>query len=215
MSTAPTPIACFWTLGEIHLNENRFKEAERVAQTFANTYSDSPRLPEAKIILARAYLGQKQYDQSIEVFNQLLDSKNVDAAKIHYLMAETWFAREDLRNASRAYRKTLDSYDRTIRNPPDYVQSAYYKLGMTLYMQDQTEESLDALMAGRKLFPDHRLRNWADYLIINNLDLLQKKEQAESELKTLVAENRNDLLEKAAQSHLKVIDWEKRLKDLL
>ena len=70
-------------------------------------------------------------------------------------------------------------------------------------------------MAGRKLFPDHRLRSWADYLIINNLDRLQKKEQAESELKILVAENRNDLLQKAAQSHLKVIDWEKRLKDLL
>jgi membrane-bound ClpP family serine protease len=70
-------------------------------------------------------------------------------------------------------------------------------------------------MAGRKLFPEHRLRDWADYLIVNNLDRLKKKEQAESELKTLVAENRNDLLQKAAQSHLKVIDWEKRLKDLL
>jgi TolA-binding protein len=205
----------FLDLGEIHLNENRFKEAERVAQTFINTYKNSPRLPEAKIILARAYLGQKQYDQSIEIFNELLDSKSVEAAKTHYLMAETWFAREDLRNAARAYRRTLDSYDRTIRNPPDYVQSAYYKLGMVLSMQGQTEKSLDALMAGRKLFPDHRLKDWADYLIANNLDRLQKKDQAETELKTLVAENRDDLLQKAAQSHLKVIDWEKRLKDLL
>ena len=130
-------------------------------------------------------------------------------------MAEAWFAREDLRNAARAYRKTIDGYDRTIRNPPDYVQSAYYKLGMVLSIQGQTEKSLDALMAGRKLYPEHRLRNWADYLIINNLDRLKKKEQAESELKTLVAENRNDLLQKAAQSHLKVLDWEKRLKELL
>ena len=205
----------FLDLGEIHLNENRFKEAERVAQTFVNIYKNSPRLPEAKIILARAYLGQKQYDRSIEMFNQLLDSKNVDAAQIHYFMAETWFAREDLRNAARAYRKAIDSYDRTIRNPPEYVQTAYYKLGMTLYMQGQSEKSLDALMAGRKLFPDHRLKNWADYLIIDNLDRLQKNEQAESELQTLVAESRDDLLQKAAQSHLKVIDWEKRLKELL
>jgi tetratricopeptide (TPR) repeat protein len=205
----------FLDLGEIHLNENHFKEAERVAQTFINTYKDSPRLAEAKIILARAYLGQKQYDPAIEIFNQLLDSKNVEAAKIHYLIAETWFAREDLRNAARAYRKAIDSYDRTIRNPPDYVESAYYKLGMTLYMQGQTAKSLDALMAGRKLFPDHRLRNWADYLIIDNLDRLHKKDQAESELQTLVAESRDDLLQKAAQSHLKVIGWEKRLKELL
>jgi len=205
----------FLDLGEIHLNENQFKEAERVAQTFINTYKNSPRRPEAKIILARAYLGQKQYGRSIEIFNQLLDSKNVEAPKIHYLMAETWFAREKLRNAARAYRKTIDGYDRTIRNPPDYVQSAYYKLGMTLHMQGQTAKSLDALMAGRKLFPDHRLKNWADYLIIDNLDRLHKKEQAESELKTLVAESRDDLLKKAAQTHLKVIDWEKRLKELL
>jgi len=205
----------FLDLGEIHLNENQFKEAERVAQTFINTYKNSPRLSEAKIILARAFLGQKQYDASIEIFNQLLDSKNVEVAKIHYLIAETWFAREDLRNAARAYRKAIDSYDRTIRNPPDYVQSAYYKLGMTLYMQGQSEKSLDALMAGRKLFPDHRLKNWADYLIVDNLDRLHKKDQAKSELQVLVAESRDDLLQKAAQSHLKVMDWEKRLKELL
>jgi len=205
----------FLDLGEIHLNENQFKEAERVAQTFINTYQNSPRLSEAKIILARAFLGQKQYDASIEIFNQLLDSKNVEVAKIHYLIAETWFSREDLRNAARAYRKAIDSYDRTIRNPPDYVQSAYYKLGMTLYMQGQSEKSLDALMAGRKLFPDHRLKNWADYLIIDNLDRLHKKDQAKSELQTLVAESQDDLLQKAAQSHLKVMDWEKRLKELL
>ena len=205
----------FLDLGEIHLNENQFKEAGRVAQTFINTFADSPRLAEAKIILARAYLGQKQYDKSIEIFNQLLDSKNVEVAKIHYLIAETWFAREDLRNAARSYRKAIDGYDRTIRNPPDYVQSAYYKLGMTLYMQGQSEKSLDALMAGRKLFPEHRLKNWADYLIIDNLDRLHKQDQAESELQTLVAEGRDDLLQKAAQSHLKVIDWEKRLKELL
>jgi TolA-binding protein len=205
----------FLDLGEIHLNENHFKEAERVSQTFVNTYKDSPRLPEAKVILARAYLGQKQYDQSLEILNQLLDSENVEVAKIHYLMAETSFAREDLSNASRAYRKSIDSYDRSIRNPPDYVQTAYYKLGMVLYMQGQTAKSLDALMAGRKLFPDHRLKNWADYMIIDNLDRLHKKDQAESELKTLVAESRDDILQKAAQSHLKVIDWEKRLKELL
>ena len=205
----------FLDLGEIHLNENRFVEAERVAQTFINTYGDSPRLPEAKIILARALQGQKQYDRSIEIYNQLLDSPGVEIPKIHYLMAEAWFAREDLRNAARAYRKTLDTYDRAIRNPPEYVQSAYYKLGMVLYMQDQPAKSLDALMAGRKLFPGHRLKNWADYLIIDNLDRLQKKDQAETELKTLVAESRDDLLQKAAESHLKVLDWEKRLKELL
>ena len=205
----------FLDLGEIHLNENQFKEAERVAQTFINAYNNSPRLSEAKTILARAYLGQNQYDRSIEIFNQLLDSNDVEVAKIHYLMAETWFAREDLRNAALAYRKAIDSYDRTIRNPPDYVQSAYYKLGMTLYMQGQSEKSLDALMAGRKLFPDHRLKNWADYLVVHNLDRLHKKDQAKSELQVLVAESQDDLLQKAAQSHLKVMDWEKRLKELL
>lgn len=205
----------FLDLGEIHLNENRFKEAERVARTFINTYTDSPRLPEAQIILARAHLGQKQYGRSIKIFNKLLDSENVDLPKVHYLMAETWFAREDLRNAARAYRKTVDTYDRTIRHPPEYVQSAYYKLGMVLSMQNQPAQSLDALRAGRKLFPDHRLKDWADYLIIDNLDRLDKKDQAETELKTLVAESQDDLLIKAAQSHLNVLDWEKRLKELL
>jgi len=205
----------FLNLGEVHLNENRFTEAERVALTFINNHSGHPRLPDAQIILARAYRGQKRFEQAIEVYTGMLDSPRTEIPRVHYLMAETWFAKNDLTRAADAYRKTLDLYDRSIRNPPDYVQSAYYKLGMVLYMKGKTAESLDALLAGRKLFPEHRLRGWADYLIVDNLDRLQKKDQAEKELKSLVAENRDDLLVKAGQSHLKVIDWEKRLKELL
>ena len=206
----------FLNLGEIHLHENRFEEAEKVARTFINAYGKSGRLPEAKIILAKALQGQKQFDKSIEIYEALLKKPGkVDQAQIHYLMAETWFAREDLRNAARAYRKTIDSYDTTIRHPPEYVQSAYFKLGMTLYMNRQYAKSLDALMAGRKLFPDHRLKDWADYLIVDNLDRLNNKQQAEDELKSLVADSRDDLLQKAAQTHLQILDWEKRLKDLL
>ncbi|NIQ03835.1 MAG: tetratricopeptide repeat protein [Nitrospinaceae bacterium] len=205
----------FLNLGQLHLSENKFKEAERVAKTFISNYAGNPRLPEARIILARAHQGQQRYDQSLAILSGLLDSPKIEKARIHSLMAEIWFAKGDLRNAGRAYRKTLDAYDRSIRHPPEYVQDAYYKLGMVLYMQGQHTRSLDALLAGRKLFPDHELRSWGDYLIVDNLDRLNKKDRAETELKNMVAQNRDGLILKAAESHLKVLDWEKRLKELL
>ena len=62
----------------------------------------------------------------------------------------------------------------------------------------------------------HALREWADYLIADNLDHLNRKDDAFQELNQLAqSDSPENLIQQAAKSRLKVIDWEKRLKELL
>ncbi len=206
----------FLNLGQIHLNENKYREAERVTKTFLNTFAESPRVPEALLILADAYKGQKRYKDSIRTYNTILTDHDFQESQVHYRLAETHFAESNLRQSVLAYRKAIDTYDRKIRNLPEFIQSAYYKLGILLHLQGNFTGSLDALKAGRKLFPDHALREWADYLIADNLDQLNQKKDAFEELNQLVkSDPPENLIQQAAESRLKVIDWEKRLKELL
>lgn len=206
----------FLNLGQIHLNESKFQEAERVAKTFLNTFPESPRVPEALLILADAYQGQKQFGDSIRTYRTILSEHNFKISLVHYRLAETHFAQGNLRQSTRAHRKAIDTYDRKIRNLPEFIQTAYYKLGILLHMQGKFKGSLDALQAGRKLFPDHALRDWADFLIADNLEKLNRKDEALKEWHQLVkSDSPENLIQQAAESRLKVIDWEKNLKALL
>jgi tetratricopeptide (TPR) repeat protein len=206
----------FLNLGEIHLEERKFEEAERVARIFLNKYPNSPQVPDAMKIHAGAYKGQGKFKDALTIYKQLLQRSDAPKAEVHYLIAETHFAAGDLRKSAQAYRQVLDNYDRSIRNPPDYVQSSYFKLGIVYHMQKRYTDSLDALQAGRTLYPKHSLRPWGDFLIVDNLERLNRKPQAETELKTLVQlKNNDELIQMAAESRLKVLDWEKRLKDQL
>lgn len=206
----------FLNLGQIHLSETQFKEAERVAKTFLNTFPESPRVPEALLILADAYQGQKRFDDAIRTYRTLLSDHDFKKSLMHYRIAETHFAKGNLRQSVQAHRKAIDTYDRKIRNLPEFIQTAYYKLGILQHMQGNFKGSLDALQAGRKLFPDHPLRDWADFLIADNLDQLNRKDDAFKELNQLVESYPpENLIQQAAESRLKIIDWEKHLKELL
>ena len=206
----------FLNLGQIHLNENKFKEAARVAKTFLNAFAKSPRAPEALLILADAYRGQKRFEDAVRTYNTILADHDFKKSQVHYRIAETRFAENKLRQSVLAYRKAIDTYDRKIRNLPEFIQAAYYKLGILLHMQGNYKGSLDALQAGRKLFPGHPLRAWADFLIADNLDRLNRKDDAFQEWNQLAkSDPPENLIQQAAKSRLKVIDWEKRLKELL
>ncbi len=206
----------FLNLGKIHLEENNYNEASLVAKTFTTRYKSSSQIPDAMKIQAAAYKGQNKFNQAINIYNQLLKRGDVKKAEIHYLLAETYFSSRQLKEAAKEYRRTLDSFNSKIRNPPDYIPNAYFKLGIVYHIQKKYEKSLDALKAGRTLFPDHRLRAWGDYLIVENLEQMNQKKQAETELKSLVeVKNSEKVIQKAAETRLKVIDWENRLKELL
>ena len=206
----------FLNLGKIHVDRGTWAEAEVVARTFLISFPLSPQVPDAMKILAAAYRGQNNYEAAHDMYRQLLSRADADPAEIHYLQAETWFQQGDLEQAIREYALTIDQYDRTRPRVPERVQNAYYKLGLLLYQTERYDRALPALVAARRQFPNHSLREWADFLIADCYDRRKDKQQAEEEFQKLIEANPDEpLLKKAAEIGARVLDWEKRLKEQL
>lgn len=207
----------FLNLGEIHLARGRNEEAELVSKAYLNNYGSSPKAPDAMMLLAGAYRAQKRFDKAVETYESVIARKNGRVAEAYYRLGEIWLAADNLNRAADAYRKTIDHSDRSLRRPPEFIQSSYYKLGIVYHRQGRYSESLHMLETARKRWPDHFLRNWADFLIAGNLEQLSQPQEAQAQLKEMVKAKTDggSLLEQAAETRLKVMDWEKRLKDQL
>jgi TolA-binding protein len=109
-----------------------------------------------------------------------------------------------------AYEKTIDTFDRTQKITPDYLREAHYKLANSLYQEEKYAESIDAFDAAIKLFPDHPHKNWSEFISADALKKIKNNPKATAQLNQLIkSQSENNLIKKAAQSQLKVMEWEK------
>ncbi len=77
-------------------------------------------------------------------------------------------------------------------------------------------KAIPALQSARDLFPDEPYRDLADLMLIESFKALKNQPRMITELKSLTAEKNPDpLVREAAEARLKVIKWEKELKDKL
>ena len=117
-------------------------------------------------------------------------------------------------DAAQSYQKTIETYDRQEKVISEYLQKAYYRLGIALYNLNRFGPALEALKSARELFPDNSLRDWADFLMIESLEKLGDPSKVTEGLNRLVkTENTDDLTRQAAESRAKIQEWEKQLKE--
>ncbi|KMP10594.1 hypothetical protein UR09_05765 [Candidatus Nitromaritima sp. SCGC AAA799-A02] len=206
----------FLNLGKIHFERKNFAEAERVAQSFLQNYPRSPRIRDAMKLLADSFNGLKQYDDALKTYQDILKRFPEDPSEIHYLIGTMQERRNRISDTVAAYRKAIDTFDRTAKIVPEYVRNAYYFLGNALYQTAKFAESTDALSAAIRLFPDHRRRDWSELILADALEKIQNKQKATDRLNNLVnSETGDDLMKQAAQARLKMMEWEKEFKGSL
>jgi TolA-binding protein len=206
----------FLNLGQIHLEQNNFKETELVAQSFLKNYPQSPQVPDALKLLASSHSGRKQYSKALRVYKKLLTQQGGNISETHSLLAETHQNVGNLASAIDEYRKAIKTFDRTAKIIPNTIRKAYYSLGFALFQNKKYAEAAKALESARRLFPEQPHTDWADYLLVESYNNLKNPSKASATLNTLIeSKDTNELLKQAAESKLKVLDWEKEFKDSL
>ncbi len=206
----------FLNLGRIHLHEENFEEAELVSVTFMNKYPQSRFLPQAMKLLAASYKQRKSYDAAMDIYLDLLETEGADIRETHYLIAEIQFAKNNLAGAVASYQSVLRGFDRSIKNPAEHIQTSFYKAGIGQHKLGEFSKALHSLKTARLHFPDHSLKSWADYLIADCFTQLNEAGNAAMALETIInSEPEDDIILKAAESRLKVINWEKNIKHRL
>ncbi len=206
----------FLNLGQIHLEQKNFKEAELIAKSFTKNYPQSPRLPEAMKLLAQSHAGRQQFKKALRVYQQLALKEKGGAHETQYLIAETHYSLNDLPKAVRHYLKAIGSFDRTIKIVPDHIRRSYYRMGIALFQMKRYAQASRALESARNLFPEHPLRDWADYLLADIYQQLKDTPKLNAKLNTLIQSGETDaLIKQAAESKLRVLNWEKEFKESL
>jgi len=206
----------FLNLGSIHLEQNNFKEAELVARSFLKNYPNSEQVPDALKLLASSHSGRKQYNKALRVYKKLLTRPGGNISETHYLLAETYQNLNNLPSAINEYRQAIKTFDRTAKIVPNTIRKAYYSLGFALFQSKKYAQAAKSLEAARRLFPEQPHTDWADYLLVESYDHLKNPSKAAATLNTLLeSKDTDELLKQAAESKLKVLDWEKEFKDTL
>ena len=206
----------FLNLGQIHLEQNNYKEAELVSRSFLKNYPKSPQVPIALKLLASSHTGRKQYDQALKVYKRLLIRHKENISETHYLLGETYQNLNNPPAAIREYRQAIKTFDRTARVIPETIRKAYYNLGFVLFQNRKYAEAAKALQAARQLFPEQPQTDWADYLLVESYENMKKPAKATATLNGLIQSKDTDyLLKQVAESKLKFLDWEKEFKDTL
>ena len=71
-------------------------------------------------------------------------------------------------------------------------------------------ESIESFNTAIKLFPDHPHRSWSEFISADALKKIKNNPKATAQLNQLIkSQPKNDLIKKAAQSQLKIMEWEK------
>ena len=203
----------FLNLGQIHMENKSYDEAVLVGRTFLKTYPRSKWVPDVMKLLANALKGRGDFSEALKTYEDML-ARFEDKAEIHFLIAETYTDMNQFADAVQSYQKAIATYDRQERVIPEYLKNAYYHLGTSLFKLNRFGPAIEALKSAKDLFPDNLLRDWADYLLIESLEKLGDPSKITEGLNRLVkTENADDLTRQAAESMVKIQEWEKQLKE--
>jgi tetratricopeptide (TPR) repeat protein len=205
----------FLNLGRIHLSEKQFKEAERVARAFVNKFPRSDLMPQALLLQAEALAGKKEFDPAIGVYREILEKGLGERSDIHYRIAKIQMSMDKPKDAIESFNQSIQTFDRSIKPPPEHVPNAYYNYGVALYNNENYEEAVKALDRARQLYPNHPLNDWAEFLIADSFSKLKESGKSIERMNKIIKVEKYDpLLKRAAQNKLDIIKWEKDSKDL-
>jgi len=206
----------FLNLGQVHYDKKNYGEAELVARSFLKTFPRSPRVRDAMKLLANSFNGRKQYDDALKTYQDILKQFPENPSEIHYLIATVEARRDHAPEAIVAYKKSMDTFVSTQKIVPKYIRDAHYRLGNSLYQNGKFSESIDALSKATKLFPDHPDRSWSELILADALRKTESDQKATAQLNKLIkSETGDNLMKKAAESQLKIMEWKKEVEGSL
>lgn len=156
-------------IGKSHYNLKEYTKSERVLEQFLLKYLKSPLVPEAKLWLAKTYIGLQKDDQALELLKGLFEAKvsKKIAAQAFYILGDLYYQRED-------YEKAIENLEKCVDLNPDEEMKgdAQYLLGESFFNLEQYENAI----------PHYDKLTKLDIPVIKEFDAMSQKLNALTEL---------------------------------
>lgn len=140
-------------LYELGLAQTQAKQFSLAADSFQRIRKEQPNYPAMDKVLYElgwALKSQQKDDESVAVFSELTTSapKSPLAAEAHYHLAQVDYAKGEYAKATEHYQAAAEASE------PALKQKAIYKLGWSLYQQEQFEPAGEKFAQLAKEFPE-------------------------------------------------------------
>jgi len=148
-----------------------------------------------------------QYEQAIPRFRAFIQdpAAAVSRPEVYLLLAKSAMAVGMLDDAE----KSLEYYLATFGGAPDYPEALYQK-GRLLYLQEQYEESIQALQSFISANPSSTFASSAWYWVGESLASLGRMDEAERVFQKIVTDYPSSVKVEAAQYRISVIRLQKK-----
>ncbi|MBU1727493.1 MAG: tetratricopeptide repeat protein [Candidatus Omnitrophica bacterium] len=153
-------------------------------ERFIKNYPDSPRIPEAELMIGECLFHQGRYFNALNKFEGLLNKSGIKEIKdgIYYWIAEVHFKGNNFNKAQEYYGKVIKEFPES-----GYIAPSLYSLGWCFLQQNNFSEALKYFKAVEEKFPKEQQTRDASFKIIECLynlkDYEALKERAKSYLK--------------------------------
>lgn len=133
--------------------------AMRYIQQFLETYPQSEKRLQARLLLGQCYFFKNQYLKAFEIFKELKSYADSQDA-ILYWLGETYFKGSDYKQAEAHYQQLIELYPQS-----DYMPQAYYSLAWTHWELKQYTQAKEAFLKVMHQFPAHPLSEDASFKV--------------------------------------------------
>ncbi|MCK9603942.1 MAG: tetratricopeptide repeat protein [Candidatus Omnitrophica bacterium] len=148
------------------LDDGFYEVSLGLLERFLKTYPDSPKIPEANLLIGQCYFHQNKFLDALGKFEALLNQPAAGDIKdaCLYWIAEVHFKGNSFSKAAEYYRMVVESFPKS-----PYAISAYYSLGWCLFQDDNFNDALRYFKIVEEKFPKESQAQDSSFKIIECL----------------------------------------------
>jgi len=146
------------TVAYLRMQKGRYIEAVRSLKSYSVRFATSPLVPNIDLIMAQALLRLQEFEESLRIYQRLLQSDSVDVReKAAFDLGDVFFEKKDYAKAIKFYTQALTNYPGEASKYPNVS----FNLGEAQFLSEKYKDGLASYKKFIDLFPQHEYAAYA------------------------------------------------------
>jgi len=142
----------------LRMKKGRHMEAIRSLKAYTEKYPFSPLKSNTELIMAQALLRIQEYQESLEIYEKLLNSNSPDVReKAFFDVGDVFFEKKDYAKAIKYYQQAIDKYPELVKKYPNVS----YNMAEAQFLTEKYKEALVSMKKFIDYFPQHEYAAYA------------------------------------------------------
>ena len=203
----------------IFFAKKNYEKAEDSMRKFVKQFGKSKHLKDAWRLLADSLYHQGKYKKAVTAYTKLLKRfpKDLDDSESYYLLADSYFQQEKYAHALKRFKHSIKIFIPAMdgKEIPPHIVDSHFKIGECYFKLKKYTKAVETYQKAIEKKPDDSRVTLARYIMAKSYNVLKKEENALTALKVIQEDPENEILKRAAQAEIGLMEWEKKYQEYL